>query len=85
MKDHKRIHRKGVNWPADPVKVDKGIPLPPRRNANRVYPWNELEVGDSFLFGTTTTLATARSRAHEYSRMSEHRFNEHREFFVAET
>lgn len=38
------------------VKIDKGIPLPPRRRgggAGRtgrapIYPWREMEIGDSF-------------------------------------
>lgn len=29
------------------IKIDKGIPLPPRGGRQR-YPWQEMEVGDSF-------------------------------------
>lgn len=31
-----------------PVQIDRGIPVPPRNRAER-YPWEALEVGDSFL------------------------------------
>ena len=35
------------------IRVDRDIEMPPRvrsRNGKSVYPWTELEVGDSFLF-----------------------------------
>lgn len=33
------------------VQIDKGIPLPKKKNhkTNNVYPWRDMEVGDSFL------------------------------------
>lgn len=33
------------------IKIDKGIPAPTARSGgpNARYPWNDLEVGDSFL------------------------------------
>lgn len=36
--------------PADEIKIEKGIPIPPKRRspvANR-YPWRNMEIGDSF-------------------------------------
>lgn len=32
------------------IEIDKGVPLPPRSRANvrRIYPWREMEIGDSF-------------------------------------
>lgn len=32
------------------IKVDKKIPLPKRWDYRKKYPWDEMEVGDSFLF-----------------------------------
>ncbi len=34
------------------IAIDKDIPLPPKKGGpgrGRKYPWNEMEVGDSFL------------------------------------
>jgi hypothetical protein len=38
-------------------KIDKGIPIPAdvygdQRGAPRIYPWEEMEIGDSFIFPT---------------------------------
>lgn len=30
-------------------KIEKGIPTPPRRSTKKIYPFSEMEVGDSFL------------------------------------
>lgn len=31
------------------IKIDKGVPLPePKRGRKGTYPWDELQVGDSF-------------------------------------
>lgn len=35
------------------IKVEKGIPLPPvRRGPGSKYPWDKLEIGDSFVVAT---------------------------------
>lgn len=36
------------------VQIEKGIALPPRGKAGRpsVYPWKQMEVGDSFVMAT---------------------------------
>ena len=34
----------------DKIKIEKGIPIPPKRGGMK-YPWNKLEVGDSFIGG----------------------------------
>ena len=31
------------------VEIEKGIPMPVNRKPN-IYPWKEMEIGDSFLF-----------------------------------
>jgi len=31
------------------IKIEKGIPCPERRAGGRLYPWDAMEVGDSFL------------------------------------
>jgi len=30
-------------------KIDKNIPMPPKRTTKCVYPWDGMEIGDSFL------------------------------------
>jgi len=30
------------------IKIEKGIPVPPKGAANKKYPFSEMEVGDSF-------------------------------------
>lgn len=32
----------------DHIEVRSDRPMPPARNANQVYPWERMEVGDSF-------------------------------------
>jgi hypothetical protein len=43
--------------------IDKGVPLPKNGSANAVYPWSEMEVGDSFFAAgkTAKTLSVAAS------------------------
>jgi hypothetical protein len=36
------------------VKIDKNIPMPPARPKGQIYPWEEMEIGDSFLSRATT-------------------------------
>ena len=44
------------------VKIDKGVPLP---TARRKYPWDEMEVGDSFFspVGQATLMTQSRRRS----------------------
>lgn len=30
------------------IKIEKRVPMPPRRNARNGYPWADLKIGDSF-------------------------------------
>lgn len=40
------------------VKIDKDVPLPSRSGFHSKYPWEEMEVGDSFMMeGKTNTSA----------------------------
>ena len=32
------------------TQIDKGIPLPQERNKGSIYPWREMNVGDSFVY-----------------------------------
>jgi len=55
--------------------IDKGVPMPPRRRGagrNRVYPFAEMEVGDSFFHeGSASSVEAAASN---YARRSGKRF-----------
>jgi hypothetical protein len=45
----KRVY--GIQPVDDDIKIEKGIPCPPRSKYNSSkYPWRTMEVGDSFLF-----------------------------------
>lgn len=42
--------KQGVKYGAIPAKLEKEIPLPPDpRGRPHVYPWEEMQVGDSFV------------------------------------
>ncbi len=47
------------------LKVDKGILIPEGRSGVTKYPWNEMEIGDSFFLekGNSNTLRCAASYA----------------------
>lgn len=34
---------------ADMVKLEKNVPIPPRRGREAKYPWRQMKVGDSFV------------------------------------
>lgn len=34
--------------PNGAIKIDKGVPIPPRRAGAHKYPWYDMEIGDSF-------------------------------------
>ena len=36
-------------------KIEKGVPLPPSRRGRTLYPWADMEVGDSFVAGPYST------------------------------
>lgn len=38
----------------DKIKIDKGIPVPETRGRIRKYPWDEMEIDDSFLVSLKT-------------------------------
>jgi hypothetical protein len=46
------------------IKIEKGIPIPEMRLPVPVYPWKELEVGDSFLI-TTSSAKTGSGNYHQ--------------------
>lgn len=47
------------------MKIDRGIPIPPARRC--LYPWREMEVGDSFLMpGAPRQVANQISKAGRY-------------------
>lgn len=31
------------------IKIENGIPIPPRKPGRKKYPWRDLEIGESFL------------------------------------
>jgi len=50
-------------------KIEKGIPVPPE--GKRIYPWEEMEVGDSFVTRTpflTSAIASARNASRRYGK-----------------
>jgi len=45
------------------IKIDKGVPMPDRSEASNagrsmVYPWKEMEIGDSFLLKSDVKTAS---------------------------
>jgi hypothetical protein len=48
------------------IKVDKDIPIPPGplRRGHAIYPWREMQIGDSFLYPAGTKRKTAQSTAY---------------------
>lgn len=32
----------------EPIKIDKNVPMPPKPASRHIYPWDAMEVGDSF-------------------------------------
>jgi hypothetical protein len=44
-------------------KIDKGVPIPPRKSANAKYPFREMEVGDSFHVAGNSQLLLKRMRS----------------------
>lgn len=59
--------------------VDKGVPLPnPRVRGGKLikYPWDELQVGDSFFVptGSVKNIQVMRSNCHQRSQRSKHRY-----------
>lgn len=55
------------------IEIIRGAPLPPRaRSGGRktVYPWDELGVGDHFVFPNTTKKTTASSLAYRAGKVN---------------
>jgi len=61
---------------SDEIKIERGIPMPAKRNGLPKYPWRELEVGDSFFFATDSTpeIANLRALASTSSRRMDRKF-----------
>lgn len=55
------------------IKIEKGIPIPEGRPRNRIYPWAEMEVGDSFVVQKPQTICSTMC-AQVNSRMKPKRF-----------
>lgn len=37
-----------------PVKIERGIPMPPKNGGAAKYPWDTLKIGESFVVSSTT-------------------------------
>lgn len=48
-------------------KIEKDIKMPVK-NGNLMYPWDQMQVGDSFLLGLEHKISTASSSAAQYSK-----------------
>jgi len=55
-------------------EIEKGVPLPERRQSGSVYPFRFMEVGDSFVVSEEDRLKNARAAAYSYGKRSGHRF-----------
>ncbi len=53
-----------TNLPTD-IPIDKGVPCPIPRRGGRIYPWNRMEVGDSFF--TPKDLRRVRAASHSFT------------------
>ena len=49
------------NEPKQEIKIEKGIPIPPL-GRHAIYPWDAMEVGDSFLAPRSVNSAIASKR-----------------------
>lgn len=47
----------------EPVLIDKNIPMPPRRIPQRKFPWQVMQIGDSFVFPSRQTLRKTQQAA----------------------
>lgn len=59
------------------IKIEKNVPLPIRvRRGGRktLYPWDVMDVNDSFVFPKTTKKATASSLAYRTGKISGKKF-----------
>ena len=46
------------------IKIEKGVPIEPSHRAKTVYPWRDMEVGDSFFTERAQSVVTnARTNA----------------------
>jgi hypothetical protein len=36
------------------VKIEKGVPMPPKNKGTAIYPWDDLKVGESFVVKKST-------------------------------
>ena len=61
------------NEPKQEIKIEKGIPLPPIGRPP-IYPWQEMEVGDSFLVSSDSrrirNIASVTNRRHPLKRFA---------------
>lgn len=59
------------------IKIEKNVPLPKRKLGNpraSRYPWDSMEVGDSFVFPTKVKRTTAMSLSYRTGKITGKRF-----------
>lgn len=59
------------------IEIIKGTPLPPRNRSGgrkNVYPWDELDVNDHFVFPKKTKKTTASSLAYRAGKVAQKQF-----------
>lgn len=71
MKEDKRTRKRTAN-----VKIDKNVPLPPK--AIEKYPFEDMEVGDSFLFPDHVKKTSAYAMGHKMNNIYKERTMENR-------
>lgn len=68
--------KNGTNG-ATPPKIEAGVPLP-RRSRESFYPWEQMKVGDSFLFSKDLESGTPYQLAKQASQRLGRKFKAHR-------
>lgn len=60
------------------IQIERGVPVPAKKwsgtGRRAVYPWREMEVGDSFIFRKKTKKSTAFSLAYRAGKMGGRKF-----------
>jgi hypothetical protein len=58
------------------IDIDKDIPIPSKATGNKLrkYPWDELEIGDSFLFPAEYGIKACSTRMHAAAHRSRKKY-----------